>query len=128
VTSPFSDEIIANIERAGESIQAARALADDEYYDFATSRAYYAAFYAATAVLLQKGLEFSKHSSVIAAIHQHFVKTGKLSKAQGKALNWLFELRSIGDYGGIVHVSKEQSEQAIRTAEEFLSVAKTFLS
>ena len=49
---PFMDEIAANLERAERSIEAARHLADKQYYDFAASRAYYAAFYAATAVLL----------------------------------------------------------------------------
>ncbi|MBN1899928.1 HEPN domain-containing protein [Candidatus Sumerlaeota bacterium] len=44
------------------------------FFDFAASRAYYTAFYCATAVLLNDGLDFSKHSGVIASIHQRFVK------------------------------------------------------
>jgi len=58
----------------------------------------------------------SKHSAVIASIHQRFVKTGKLDKEQGKALNWLFELRSVGDYGGTAHVSRQEVEQAIQAS------------
>ncbi|RME36131.1 MAG: HEPN domain-containing protein [Thermoflexia bacterium] len=58
------------MDRAEGSIQAARQLASGGYYDFAASRAYYAAFYAATALLLSEGLEFSKHSAVIASVHQ----------------------------------------------------------
>jgi len=54
VTLPHADEIAANLERAEQSIQAARQLASGGYYDFAASRAYYAAFYAATAVLLSE--------------------------------------------------------------------------
>ena len=127
MTLAHADEIAANLERAEQSIQAARQLASGGYYDFAASRAYYAAFYAATAVLLSEGLELSKHSAVIASIHQRFVKTGKLSKEQGKTLNWLFELRSVGDYGGIAHVSRQQVEQAIQAAEEFLSAIKSLL-
>ena len=100
MTSPFADEIAANLDRSVQSIEAARQLTSNGYFDFAASRAYYAAFYAATAVLLQEGLELSKHSAVIASIHQRFVKTGKLDKEQGKTLNWLFELRGVGDYGG----------------------------
>jgi len=50
VTSQFADEIAADLERAEQSIQAARQLASGGYYDFAASRAYYAAFYAATAL------------------------------------------------------------------------------
>jgi uncharacterized protein (UPF0332 family) len=127
MTLPYADEIAANLERAEQSIQAARHLASGGYYDFAASRAYYVAFYAATAVLLNEGVELSKHSAVIASIHQRFVKTGKLSKEQGKTLNWLFELRSVGDYGGTVHVSRQQVEQAIQAAAEFLSAIKPLL-
>lgn len=127
MTSQFADEIEAHLERAEQSIQAARQLASSNFYDFAASRAYYAAFYAATAVLLHEGLEFSKHSGVIASIHQRFVKTGKLGKEQGKALNWLFELRSVGDYGGTAHVSSQEVEQAIEAAEKFLEAVKPLL-
>ena len=84
-------------------------------------------FHAATALLLNEGLETSKHSAVIALIHQKFVKTGKLGKRHGKTINWLFELRSIGDYGGIAHVSREHSDQAILAAEEFLTATKDLL-
>jgi len=51
------------------------------------SRAYYAAFYAATAALLCEELEFSKHSGVIAFIHREFVKTRRLDRRHGKNLN-----------------------------------------
>ena len=127
MSARFADEIAANFERAEQSIQAARQLASGGYYDFAASRAYYAAFYAAAAVLLSEGLELSKHSAVIASIHQRFVKTGKLNKEQGKTLNWLFELRSVGDYGGTAHVSRSQVEQAVQAAEEFLAAIKSLL-
>lgn len=127
MTSPFADEIAANLERAERSIQAARQLAVGGFYDFAASRSYYAAFYAATATLLSEGLELTKHSAVIASIHQRFVRTGKLDNEQGKALNWLFELRSVGDYGGTAHVSREEVDQAIAAAEKFLEAVKPFL-
>jgi uncharacterized protein (UPF0332 family) len=128
MTSDRELEIAANLERAEQSIQAARDLAGKGYYDFAASRAYYAAFYGATAILLNEGLDFSKHSGVIASIHQRFVKTGKLSKKHGKDLNWLFEIRSVGDYGGTVHVSALQAEQAIQVAESFLKSVKSLLN
>ncbi len=118
----YDREIAANLERAQQSIQAAKELATSGFYDFAASRSYYAAFYAATVALLDEGLEFSKHSGVIASIHQRLVKTGRLDKEQGKELNWLFELRSVGDYGVTVHVSKEDAEKATRVAESFLRV------
>ena len=127
MTRKYEREIVANLERAEMSIKAAKDLADGSFYDFAASRAYYAAFYSATAALLNEGLEFSKHSGVIASVHQRLVKTGKLDKEQGKDLTWLFELRNVGDYGVTVHVSQQDAERAIQVAESFLSVIKSLL-
>ena len=128
MTSPYADEVAANLERAERSLQAARELTASGYHDFAASRAYYVAFYAATALLLKEGLEFSKHGGVIASVHQRFVKTGKLDKECGKDLNWLFELRSVGDYGVTVHVSQQDAQRAIQVAERFLQAVQSLIS
>ena len=127
MTAEHEHEIDANLERAKQSIEAAKALAAGNFYDFVASRAYYAAFYAATAALLEEGLELSKHSGVIASVHQRLVKTGKLEKEQGKELNWLFGLRNVGDYGVTVHVSQADAERAIQVASSFLRVIKSLL-
>lgn len=120
-------EIAANLERAEKSIAAAKKLASDKYYDFAASRAYYSVFYAATAILLRDKIEFRKHSGVIASIHQKFIKTGRLDKKFGKDLNWLFELRSVGDYGASIHVPEQEAEKAIAAAERFIEAIKKLI-
>jgi uncharacterized protein (UPF0332 family) len=127
VTEAYEPEIAASLDRAGQSIEAAKELAASGYFDFAASRAYYAAFYAATAALLHEGLELSKHSGVIASVHQRLVRTGKLDKEQGKGLNWLFDLRNVGDYGITAHVSQQDAERAIYVAEGFLRVVRALL-
>jgi uncharacterized protein (UPF0332 family) len=116
MTLKYSGEIVANLQRAEVSIQAAIELKAKGYYDFVASRAYYAAFYAATALLLSEELEFSKHSGVIASIHGRFVKTGKLDTKHGRDLNWLFELRGVGDYGATIHVSEQDADKAVEVA------------
>ncbi|HDQ72253.1 MAG TPA: HEPN domain-containing protein [Chloroflexi bacterium] len=124
MTRKYEEEITANLERAQASLQAAQDLMEGGYYDFVASRAYYGAFYAATALLLCEELEFGKHSGVIAFIHRAFIKTGKLDKRYGRDLNWLFELRGIGDYGATIHVSRQDAEKAIKAAEQFLRAAE----
>jgi uncharacterized protein (UPF0332 family) len=49
----------------------------------AVNRAYYAIFYAANALLATQGLSRSKHSGVIAAFRQHFVKPGQIEDEYG---------------------------------------------
>ena len=47
-----------------------------------------------------------------------------MEKSFGKDLNWLFELRSVGDYGVTVHVPKQEAEQAIEAARRFVQAAQ----
>ena len=123
----YEAEIIANLQRAEESLNAAKDLVRQHYYDIAASRAYYVVFYASTALLLSEEMVFSKHSAIISTIHKDFVKTGKLPKQLGKKLNWPFELRNVGDYGVTAHVPEQDVEQATNAAEEFLRAIKRLL-
>jgi uncharacterized protein (UPF0332 family) len=70
----MTSEQEALLRKAYSSLAAARLLANQKYYDFSISRAYYAMFYVAQAFLSGEGLSFSKHSAVIAAFGQHFCK------------------------------------------------------
>ena len=124
----YEIELSANLERAQTNLQVAQDLLDKGYYDVSASRAYYAAFYAASALLLNNGIDTSKHSGVIALIHQHFVKNGKLSKEQGRNLNWLFELRSVGDYGVSLHVNLDDAHRAVHIASDFFEAVRNLLS
>jgi uncharacterized protein (UPF0332 family) len=72
-----ADEISANLQRAKTSLQAAKDLIDKNYFDIAASRAFYAAFYAASALLLKENIDTTKHTGVIASIHRLFVKAMK---------------------------------------------------
>ncbi len=49
-----SDEITVNLQRAETSIRAAKDMIEKGYYDIVASRAYYAAFYTASALLLKQ--------------------------------------------------------------------------
>lgn len=120
-------EIAANLERAESSLDSAKILLSAGHPDEAASRAYYAAFYAATAVLLREGLDFGKHSGVIAAVHQRLVKPGRVDKSLGRSLNWLFELRGVGDYGETQHVPHEEAEKAIESATRFVAAMQGLL-
>lgn len=121
-------EIDANLSRADESLAAAKSLVESKFYDDGCSRAYYAAFYAATAALLSGGWRFSKHAGVINGVHQHLVKTGRLTTDLGRDLNWLFDLRLVGDYGETLRVPAEKADEAIEVAERLVRALKSVAS
>ena len=60
----MTEEQEALLQQAAESIAAAKLLSDNGFVDIASSRAYYAMFYSASAMLLNENLRFRKHSGV----------------------------------------------------------------
>ena len=114
--------------KALRTVQSARLLLTDGDYDGAVSRAYYAMFYVAEALLLWKGLTFSKHSAVISAFGREFAKTGLVPEQFHRYLVDAQEARNISDYQTVSHITVEATLQHISRAEELLAVAEHILS
>ncbi len=108
------------IEKANDSLSAAQDDLKAGRFSFSVNRIYYACFYAVSAVLLQKGLRFKKHSGVRAAFHKHIVKTRLISREHGQFYDEIFEARQRGDYIELVHFEKGQVEKWLKQASEFV--------
>jgi len=125
------DELVSQLQRmfkkADRSISAARRHIKEDDCDFASSRAYYAAFYSLQAVLLTRDLSFSKHAGVISGFNQHFVKTAIFPKNFSKLISRLFRHRQSGDYDFGSNISTEDAERDVRTAEEIRQSISEYL-
>lgn len=106
------EEINSLLEKATKSQEAARKLFDLGYPSFAVSRSYYAMFYAAQALLLTKELAFSKHSAVISAFGQHFVKKGLLPEELHAYFREAFDKRTKGDYA-LAEVGNDDAKKSL---------------
>ena len=114
---------------ARDSIAAAKTLTNDPMHaGFAASRAYYAMFYCAQALLLGKEMSFKKHSTVIAAFGREFAKTGLVSQE----LHFMFiaaeKRRLTGDYDVRNSVTPDEAAESIRNAEAFCAEVEKFLN
>lgn len=91
---------IANrrMDLASSALADADALIEQQRWRGALNRLYYAAFYAARALLATRDLQTSKHASVIALFQQHFVKTGAVDPTLARTLPHSFEVRLESDY------------------------------
>jgi uncharacterized protein (UPF0332 family) len=107
------------LEKADESLDAARDELQAGRLTFAVNRIYYACFYAVSAVLLQERLQFTKHSGVRGAFHKHLVKPGLVGLDHGKLYDELFEARLRGDYIELVHFEAWQVEAWLPRTSEF---------
>ena len=93
------------------------------------NRAYYALFYAVLALLLHERVEHrtSKHSGIIAAFDQEFVRSGKLGKEYSRTLHRLFDARQEADYRELAACSTEEAAQAVEDAERFLTRVRAII-
>lgn len=87
------------ILKAQQSLAAAQLLLGNDYNDFAASRADYAMFYTAEALLEGDGLSFSSHSGVISAFGREFARTKRVPAKFHRYLIEAQNLRTTGDYG-----------------------------
>jgi uncharacterized protein (UPF0332 family) len=116
------------LDKARRSIKTAEKIFKDGEVDFAGSRAYYALFYIAEALLLERGLAFSSHSSVIANFGKEFAKTQTLNPKFHNYLIKAQDRRNIGDYAIGSHLTEAEVSEMLKWGKEFLKAAETFLS
>jgi uncharacterized protein (UPF0332 family) len=114
--------------KAEESLASARRELEAGALTFAANRLYYAAFYAVSAALLERGMQFKKHSGVRAAFHREFIKTGPLDVKWGKLYDQLFEDRQEGDYVALTSFDREYIETQLTRCAQFLSEIRPLIT
>lgn len=118
----------ALLNRARRSVAAAELLAQQGFHEFAASRAYYAMFYVARALLGTEGLSYSKHAAVIAAFGQHFAKTERVPRHYHRYLIDAQDTRTAADYDATPTVSAQSSAEQIERAREFIALGEQMLA
>ena len=121
------DNLRLYIENAHEVLDVARLNLSNDYYGSACNRAYYAVFYAASALLFAEGMAFGKHSAVLSAFRRHFIKTGELDVKWSGIYQRIMSHRQIGDYDINLRVEKEQAEGDVRDAQAFVEEVEQWL-
>lgn len=120
-------EVALYIENADESLSVAQLDLDNGFNAAAINRAYYAIFYAANALLATEKLARSKHSGVLAAFRQHFIKTGLLPSELSEIYGLVMDDRHESDYDIMSATSTEDAVIDIQQARHFVDEVRTWL-
>jgi uncharacterized protein (UPF0332 family) len=120
-------EVSLYLENAHESLAVARLNLDNDFHSAAISRAYYAIFYAANALLSSRKIARSKHSGVLGAFRQHFVKTGEFSAELSEIYGRVMEDRHESDYELSDFLSRQEAEEDLASAEKFVGQVESWL-
>jgi len=114
------DFVSYRLDRAHETLDEARLLADAGRWNACVNRLYYACFYAISALLAKNGLASSKHAGVRSLFNRHYVKTGKVPMELARIYNRLFERRQEGDYIDFVYFKEADVIPWISNAKLFV--------
>lgn len=126
--TPDQNAAIALMHKAEIALHEAEAGVEEQLWETAVNRSYYAAFRAASALLATRGLSFSKHGAVIAEFNRIFVHGGVVAKHLGRDLNRLFELRQQADYDYQREVNRRMAGEALKKARDVVGEARRVLA
>jgi uncharacterized protein (UPF0332 family) len=119
--------VVAEWNRARESLRAAQALTHDGLYADAISRAYYAILHAAKAGLHVHDVEAESHPAVRRMFGLHLVKPGEIEPEWSAYLTASLDDRLAADYDVETSFSQEDARDECRRSQQFLKRVKSYL-
>jgi uncharacterized protein (UPF0332 family) len=108
-------------------LEAAERNLEQGFFAVSVTRAYYAMFYAASALLATKGMTRRRHSAVIAAFGEHFVKPGLIEAGYAKALGHAFDARLDSDYDVTFMAGEALAKELFGEAQGFVDRVARYL-
>jgi uncharacterized protein (UPF0332 family) len=119
--------IAAEIARGDDALEEAELLLGAGKLAGSISRAYYAAFHFARALLLGVGEEPRTHAGLVRRLQAAFVRTGKLDPEIGALLSTLMTLRQDADYTAEYVFTEPMARGRVEDARRFVIAARALL-
>jgi uncharacterized protein (UPF0332 family) len=120
-------DISLYLDRARKDLEAAQGNLELGFYAVSVTRAYYAMFYAASALLASKGITRSKHSAVLAAFGEQFAKPGLIEADFAKAFGHAFDARLDSDYDITFVAAEALAKEVLSEAHRFVDRGAHYL-
>ena len=79
------------------------------------------------AILALDGLDFKKHSAVIAKFRELYIKPGIFDAVYSRMIGEAFDLRGDCDYEDFYLVTKQEVEDQIHNATDFLTAVQKYI-
>lgn len=120
--------IALEVERGDGALASAELLLAAGMLPDAVSRAYYAAFHHARAMLLTLGEEPASHAGVERLLHRDLVRPGTLSPEIGRLFGRLQKTRHEADYTSEVVFTREAATDEVAAARRFVAASREILA
>lgn len=115
-------QIIVNLEKekALSTFAEMEVLRQAGLWNNIANRLYYAAFHAVSALLIHDHHNVGTHQGAVIMLHQYYVTTGLLTKADGAFYSQLQTLREKSDYNCTYNATEEDTAPRIEQTKQFI--------
>ena len=111
-----------------DALRAAEALLGLGLHNDAVSRAYYAAFHYARALLLVEDLEPKTHRGALSLLQRHYGGDARLSQDALSRIARLQTFRGLADYDASDRLPAARAEEEVSSAQAFVAEARAVLA
>ena len=102
-------------------------LYENSMTETAVSRLYYAAFYAASALLTNDGLNAKTHTGTKSLLNKEYFLSGKLETSFSDLYTMLMAKRHEADYESFAFIDKNQIPDWIEKTQEFINKIRSLI-
>ncbi len=115
------------IEQAEEFLRDAEHNLEVEAYKTANNRAYYSIFHSIRAILALDGVDFKKHSGVIAYFRENYIKSKVFDRKYSDIVSSASLIRNKSDYDDFYIASKQETIEQVDNARSMYKEISKFL-
>ena len=116
------------MEKARNTLCEVETLIENNLWNGAANRLYYAVFHAVSALLIHDGHQVSTHQGSHALFGLHYIKSEKLPAEFGRLYSQLQTMREESDYNCIYDVTPEELTEKIDPAKRLITAIETLIS
>lgn len=113
--------VLYRLTKAQETLKEIDLLIDNQLWNTAVNRLYYACYYAVIALLIHKGIKAQTHAGVRQMFGLHIIKQGLIEKELGRFFSDIFDKRLTGDYDDFVDYERDDVVGLINPAKKLIT-------
>jgi uncharacterized protein (UPF0332 family) len=114
-------------EKSYKMLSDANDMVDQQRWDLAANRFYYACYHMLQALFISRGISAKSHDGSLTHLGQDFIISGQIDKKFGRFFSRMVQLRHKADYNSIAEVTKDEVLEMQPLSKEFIEQVETVI-
>jgi uncharacterized protein (UPF0332 family) len=114
-------------EKSYKMLSDANDMVDQQRWDLAANRFYYACYHMLQALFISRGISAKSHDGSLTHLGQDFIISGQIDKKFGRFFSRMVQLRHKADYNSIAEVTKDEVLEMQPLSKEFIEQVESVI-